>query len=114
MALQTSLNPPLDCPFWARCTGCMVAIASFPGFLVVSSISGAVPWQIGFIAAGLSVRGLTILTCPRVESFWHSIMRAAEVLKSNRRPDENRSGETGGPQGTAGSQSIASGTKTAA
>ena len=107
---SVSSNPQAY-PLWARCTGCMVAVASFLVFLIVSMISGAVPWQIGILAAGLSARGLTILTYPRAGSFWSSVMRDALAARRNRTPNESGPADMAGLQGSAGSRSIAAGTK---
>ena len=113
---QTSLNPRTDYPLWARCSGCMVSLASFPGFLIASLLADPLPWQLGILAAGLSTRGLSVLTCPRSasESFLCSVIRDALVARKNRALNESRSAEITDPQGSAGSPSAASGTKTAA
>ena len=116
MALQTSLNPPADYPRWARCTGCMVLVMSFPTFMIASAIGGDFPSHLGVLAALLSIRGLSVLTCPKParETFLYSIIRDALAGWKNRTPKARRPSKKTGPQGSAGSPSIASGTKSAA
>lgn len=116
MAAQTSFNPPTDYPLWIRCAASMAAVASFPAYLMVLFIGDALPWQIGILAVALSSRGLSVLTCPKPakETLMYSLIRDTLVSWTNRAPKASIPGKITGPQESAVSQGIASGTKTAA
>lgn len=115
MTPHKPLNSPAGYPLWIRCAGCIVMALSFSSFMIASCIGDGVPSHLGVLAALLSIRGLSILTCPKPakETFLYSIIRNMLAAWKNRAPKQTRPAKIAGPQVSGGPQSIASGTKIA-
>lgn len=115
MTPQKTFNSPVGYPVWARCTGCILLVMSFSAFMIASCIRDGVPSHLGVLAAFLSIRGLSVLTCPKParETFLYSIIRDTFAVWKNRAPKESKPVKIARPQVSADSQSIASGTKIA-
>ena len=95
MARSNSNSRPY--PLTGRCTTVLLVvirhiaesllIASFPGVILVALSGVSIPWEMCFVAGGVSIKGLSVLTGHHSEESPPLVRLAAEIVKRWKRVD---------------------------